>query len=514
MSVSKKKLFQGSASNMAQLLLSMGVSLVVPPFLVHHMLPAEYSAWVLILQLSAYVNYLEFGLQTAIGKFVAEHHAARDREACAKVVVTAFTLLSGAALIGSIAVLVITYQVPALFHQMPHNLVHEVRIGTFAIGLSTALLLPFSVFLSIFIGLQRYIIPGIILSASRVISACALISLLLLHGSLASMAVLLALLNIATAVAQFFCWKRYASRDVPFHFPVFDRRVAMRLAEYCGILAIWTVGALFISGLDTAVVGHYDFAHLGYYAVAASATNFMMLIVGNLLGPLLPAISSIQDKRTPEQMGALLTRTTRYGTLLMCALALPLFIGGYPLLTLWLGHGYASRSLIFLEVLVLANAIRQLGYPYALMVVGMGKQRLATVAPVTEAVVNFAISVWLAHRMGAVGVAIGTLAGSVIGIVAHLGISMYLTRGVIHIQRLRFIQMAFLRPLVCIVPTLALLPFWHRLSLVPMSPLALTLWIVSTLLIAWFYGIDASERVSMRHWLGRLVYSFKLIAPQ
>jgi O-antigen/teichoic acid export membrane protein len=74
----KRKVLQGSASNLVRVLLSMLVSLVLPPFLVHRMAPTEYSAWVLILQLSAYVNLLDFGLQTAIGKFVAEYDASGD----------------------------------------------------------------------------------------------------------------------------------------------------------------------------------------------------------------------------------------------------------------------------------------------------------------------------------------------------------------------------------------------------------------------------------------------------
>ena len=52
---------------MVRVMLSFLVSLVLPPFLVHRMAPTEYSAWVLILQLSAYVYLLDFGLQTAIG---------------------------------------------------------------------------------------------------------------------------------------------------------------------------------------------------------------------------------------------------------------------------------------------------------------------------------------------------------------------------------------------------------------------------------------------------------------
>ena len=75
----------------------MFVSLVLPPFLVHHMTPAEYGAWVLILQLSAYVNLLDFGLQTAIGKYVAEYDASGDREASHHLVSTSFTILAVAA---------------------------------------------------------------------------------------------------------------------------------------------------------------------------------------------------------------------------------------------------------------------------------------------------------------------------------------------------------------------------------------------------------------------------------
>jgi hypothetical protein len=95
----KRKVLQGSASNLVRVLLSMLVSLVLPPFLVHHMTKPEYSAWVLILQLSAYIYLLDFGLQTAIGKYVAEYDASGERDASHHLVSTSFTLLALAAAI-------------------------------------------------------------------------------------------------------------------------------------------------------------------------------------------------------------------------------------------------------------------------------------------------------------------------------------------------------------------------------------------------------------------------------
>ena len=105
----KKKVLQGSASNIVRLLLSTLVALVLPPFLVHRLSAAEYSAWVLILQVSAYVNFLELGLQTAIGKFVAEYDAANDRESNHRLVSTSFTILALAAVMGSVVIGVIAW---------------------------------------------------------------------------------------------------------------------------------------------------------------------------------------------------------------------------------------------------------------------------------------------------------------------------------------------------------------------------------------------------------------------
>jgi O-antigen/teichoic acid export membrane protein len=201
----KRKVLQGSASNLVRVLLSMLVSLVLPPFLVHRMSAAEYSAWVLILQLSAYVALLDFGLQTAIGKFVAEHEAAGDNEANHHLVSTSFTILTAASLIAAIAMIVAARYISALFHQMPAALVPQVRWGVLAVGLSSAFALPFSSFSSIFTGLQRYGFPTVVAIATRVLSAATLIVLLLRHHGLVPMALTVGAFNVETKLTCRFC---------------------------------------------------------------------------------------------------------------------------------------------------------------------------------------------------------------------------------------------------------------------------------------------------------------------
>jgi O-antigen/teichoic acid export membrane protein len=491
---------------MVRVVLSMLVSLVLPPFLVHRMTPAEYSAWVLILQLSAYVNLLDLGLQTAIGKFIAEYDASGDRDASRRLLSTAFTMLAGAAAIGCCVIAAMTWSVPKLFHQMPAALVPEVRIALLTVGLSTALALPFGTFVSTFVGLQRYLLPAIIATGSRVGSAAALIVLLLLHGSLVQLAIVMGAFNLAIAASQYFSWRRFVQDRVGFSFLFFDRRSAAQLAKYGSVLSIWTLAMFLISGLDIVIVGHFDYRNTGFYAVASSVTNFMLLVVGSLFGPILPAVSSIQAGSTPSHIGGLVVRVTRYCTLVLCLLGLPILFGAYPLLSLWVGHQYAIRSALYLEILVIGNVVRQLTYPYVLVVVATGRQHLATLSAIAEATVNIVVSILLVTRIGAAGAAIGTLVGAFVSLGMHVAVSMRLTQPTIQIRRSRFALEGLARPLLCLVPSFLLYPFWRRFDMVPANPVWLTAWAILTLVIALRIVLTAEERHELMSTLSRLLY--------
>jgi O-antigen/teichoic acid export membrane protein len=474
------------------------VALVLPPLLVRRMAPAEYSAWVLILQCSAYVNLLDLGLQTAIGKFVAEYDTANDRTASSRILTNSFVILCVSAFVGAVVIITISWRVPQIFHQVPQALIGHLRQGILVVGLSTVFALPFGAFLATFAGLQRYGFPTILTMTGKLFSSAALAGLLLMHGTLIQMAGLMAACNAATALGQFFGWERYVKNRVGFSFKLIDRETALRLAKYGSVLSVWTIATLLISGLDVVIVGHYDYKNTGYYGIAVGATNLLLVVITSIFSPLLPAVSSMNSGRTRGQIGELVIRVTRYCTLLICLLGLPLVFGAYPLLKLWVGHGYAIRSALFLEVLVLGNAIRMMGYPYALAVVATGTQRLATIAAVAEAIANVTLSIYLVQRVGAVGVAIGTCAGALVSIGVHLTVSMRLTRSTILMLRRRFVLEAVLRPLSCVIPSIVLFPIWRRFAMLPASLPWLVPWAFFTFGTAWFIGLKSAERHGLR----------------
>ncbi len=490
----KRKILQGSASNVVRVVLSMMIALVLPPLLVHRLEPVEYGAWVLILQCSAYINLLDFGMQTAVAKFVAQHDALDERAASSRVLSSAFAILCICALFGALVIVLIAWRVPQLFGQMPLYLVGDVRTGILVLGLSTVVALPFGAFLAVFTGLQRYGFPTVLSTLSKILSSAVLVVLLLMHQKLPQLVWVLAAFNVATALGQFAGWKSYASDRVDFAPHLADRKTAVQLAKYGGILSIWMIAGLLISGLDVLIVGRFDYGSTGYYGLASSATNFMLVIVGGLFAPLMPAISSLQAQQTQGQIGQLTIKSTRYCALFLCLAGLPLAFGSYPLLKLWVGQSYATRSVVFLQVLILGNVIRQLGGPYSLAVVATGKQHLATIAGIAEAVVNVCVSLYLVQRVGAVGVAIGTVVGACVTVGLHLTLSMKYTQSAIFFSRREFIIQGLLRPMLCTIPSLLLIPAWNRFSMLPWSVPLLVFWAASTLLIVWRIGLTQADR--------------------
>lgn len=493
-----RKILQGSASNVLRVIVSMAVALILPPLLVHRLNPAEYGAWVLILQCSGYVGLMDFGLQTAVGKFVAEYDAINDRRSSSRILSSSFVILCISALIGAVALSVIAWRVPQLFHQMPANLVGDVRFGIFVIGLSTAFQLPFGAFLGAFTGLQRYGFPTLLALVSKVLSSAALAALLVMNRNLVELCWVLGAFNLATAAGRFIGWKKYGSDRMNFSWRMADRATSIRLIKYGGVLSVWLIAGLLISGLDIVIVGHYDFGNAGYYGIGASVTNCMLMIIGGIFGPLVPAFSSLQAGENRTRVGELTLQSTRFCALLLSLFGLPLAFGAYPLLKLWVGPSYALRSTTFLQVLILGNAIRQLGFPYSLAVVATGKQHLATLSGVAEALINICASVYLVQRIGALGVAIGTVVGAFVSVGLHLALSMKYTQAAIAMSRRSFLLKGLAQPLLCTIPCLFLIPVWRPFATLPWGGPWLIAVCVTTLLIAWQVGLTPGDRAQLK----------------
>ena len=473
-----------------------GSGVLLPAYLTHHLSSGAYGGWILILQLASYINYLDLGMQTAIAKYIAQYEAAGDAEECnrhasAGAAISCLTGLGGILLSVALAA-----SVSHIFKGIPPAMSRDVSRGVLLVGASTAILLAASPFASYFIGLQRYAIPTFLQIANKLLYALVLIVMVAQHRSLTLMGASVAILNVLTALIQVGCW-RFMLPQIQVRLSLVVYPIVKQMVVYCAVLGIWSSGMLIITGLDTTVVGHFDFTATAFYAIAATPVTFLGMLQHAALNPLMPAVSALSVTRTPDHLGRLLTRTTRYITLILEVSGLPLILFGTLVLTVWVGPTYAKHSLVLMRMLLLASIVRNICAPYATMVVATGRQKAATLSGVCEAVVNLASSLVLGKFYGAIGVAAGTLIGAVVGVLVHFLVSMPRTQDSIEVAPGRLFNIALIPACVAAIPTAILLFFFWRPVLVPYTLAIILVWALATAGLAWRPGLTASEHTQI-----------------
>lgn len=433
------------------------VAILLPPVLVRHMPAASYAVWVLVLQIAAYVGYLDFGLQTAIGRYVAFANEKNDPIGRDGIFSTAFAGLSTAALIGLALISLLSIASDRIFPSVPPALAPSMRSAILIVGVSVAIGLPASAWNGVFVGLQRFEIPALTTSAGKVLSAVGLVVAAICGASLVVMAVIVAASNMLSYCLQYVMLRRIAP-EIVFRKELISRSLIREVSGYSFSLTVWSFAMLLITGFDLLLVGRFQFNAVTPYSVSAALIMILVGIQNAIFGVIMPHAAQLQARQNSEALGKLLVKTTRFGVLLLLLTGLPLIVFAKGIIRLWIGTQYAREGGIILVVLVVANMVRLTCTPLASILIGTGQQRIVIVSPLIEGITNLAFSILLGMMYGAIGVAWGTLIGAAMGVMANLGYNLPRVQCSIQCSPTRYFFEALAEPALCSIPILLALP--------------------------------------------------------
>jgi Membrane protein involved in the export of O-antigen and teichoic acid len=410
-----------------------------------------YSAWVLALQSAAYLGYLDFGLQTAIGRYVAYANQKNDTDGRDAIYSTAFIGLTIAGLVGLIVLTVIAVTAKQIFPALPPELLLPLRTIMLVVGGAQALALPASAWSGVFIGLQKYEIPALTVGTGKLLAAVALIWAAMTGKSLIFMSFAFAIANVAS-YACLYIMKRRSAPEIRLRLELIRRPVIKELWGYCLSLSIWSFSMLLVNGFDLILVGRFEFGAVTPFSVSSTLITFLAGVQTAVFGVIMPHAAELHAQEFPEQLGRLLIKATRLGVLLLLDTGLPLVVFAAPIINLWIGPQFAQTGGSIMTILVIANMIRLIGTPYASILIGTGQQRLVIMGPLMEGVTNLIFSIGLGLKFGAIGVALGTLVGSVVGMLANIFYNLPRTRECIRVREREYFGRGILLPSVASLP--------------------------------------------------------------
>ncbi len=383
------------------------ITLVMTPVLITGLGTEAFGIWIVVGSLALYREILQFGFSTATPKYVAEYAALDDQERLRSSIATAFWML---AIPGAVA-LVLGLGLAAVFPQLFHvssGLQGQTQVLVLIIAIDFALAIPTDAFGGVLVGLQRYDLLNTTLITVNVAQAIAWAVVIVAGGGLVPLGASTVAISLLGQLWRY----RVARRLVP-GLSISPRSVDRKLVRPFTGLSVWyavqNVATLVLNRIDTIVVGIVlGVAAAGVYAVGQKFT----LAIGQLLTPVSTVFFPHSSELSAQRDTAGLRRSLLTGTRILLAVAAPfaltLAILAGPLIQAWVGSGFdgAVPVVIFLAGAVSIWAVSETGL---VMLEGDGRIRVPALIRASEAVLNFGLSLTLAHLIGLKGVALGTL---------------------------------------------------------------------------------------------------------
>jgi O-antigen/teichoic acid export membrane protein len=462
------------------------VALTLPHFLTRALDHDRFAAWALMLQIAAYVGYLDFGIQTVVARYLAQLMERGNYDQRDRLVSTAFAMLSAAGIAALVLSSLMVWQFPRVVHGISPVLLAELRLGVLVLALSAALMLPLSVFAGVLVGLHRNEFTALTIGGSRILGAAAVLVAVHYTHSLFWLAVCLGFFNLLGGTLQCVIALRMLPQ-MRLRIRYVNKQMAQELLQSCLELTVYSFSMLLVSGLDVLIVGYSAYDAVGYYAISATLVTFVAGLSNSVFAAMLAPVAVLQERGELRRICDLVIRTTRLGSYLSLVITLPVFVYGFVALKLWVGPTYAGQALPILEVLMVAQAIRLIGNSYCTMLIATGQQKYGMAVALIEASSNLVFSIVGMLWFGPIGVAWGTLIGALIAIVCLFPFSMRKAKKV-PIPEWLFFHEGILRPILVAMPVLLYLVFTHSQSPSTKSLKSLVLVVGMSLALALIFG--------------------------
>jgi O-antigen/teichoic acid export membrane protein len=397
---------------------SIAISFVQAPFLIHHLGDERYGVWTLIGLVTGYYGLLDFGTRGAIGFFVARARAREATLEVAELTASAFWFLATA---GAVVLLVgsgILFLFPDMFRVAPAVRTESMIALAIALVL-TVLTLPLDVFAAIVNGCRRGEIITITETFVRVIIFI-LIFVLFQRGARLDVLAGIQVVGKLIVWVVAFAAARRLEPNWRLGFRFYRRSRLREIMRYGFQTSILNVAGIVVERLDAIVIAVVMGARMvTVYVIGQSLVMYLRQGVSAITLALTPFFADLHAKDDAERTRWLFFAGTRAASLATGVIAGGLVAFGTAFLTRWVGPRYVQgvwydRSDTVLLVLIAAMIPKLLLSTAHQYLFGSNKQAYLSRVFVIEGIFNLVLSLALVRPLGLAGVAIGTALPSIV----------------------------------------------------------------------------------------------------
>jgi O-antigen/teichoic acid export membrane protein len=449
---------RGVAWNWVALAFGFAITFFLSPFVIHHLGPVAYGAWVLVASITAYMQLLDVGLRGAVIRFVSRDHASGNHLGVRRTVSAALWLRQWIGLIVIALSLLLSLCINRIF-PVPAEMRLAAKWAVFLCGSSLAVSLVFGIFSGVLAALHRFdLLSGVSIGQTTLRAAGVIYLLRSGRGILAMAAWELVVVIFSSLILTALCFRVY--RELRLSLRVPEIQILRDFLGYSSYLFLLHIFGLIIFYTDNVVVGRFvSVSAVTFYAIGGSISEYLRQIIAALTSTFLPLASRFEASGENDKLQRLLIQGTRVALFIAMPIELALFFLGQTFVELWVGSQYAAVSGRVLQILLLGQIFGIANSTSINIVLGLGKHRRCALWIGGEAIANLVLSILLVRRYGLYGVAVGTLIPDLI--VQMILWPRYVCE-VVQSSLRHYLWQSWIRPAVAAVPFGVACYFVHR----------------------------------------------------
>lgn len=398
------------------------VSLIIFPFIVNHVGKVIYGVYLMVMTVTGYFGLLDFGVMSALTKYVSEYSGRQDNRGIDRVINASFSFY---VLIGTIIALLLF--VCALyfttFFKIDMSLVKVVRQLFIVAAFSSLLVWPLATFRGTIQGLNLWNIDATVNLLTQIINAFATFIILSSHQGIVQLFIAGQTLTILSSIVLYFIAKKRIGFKISF--PYLEINTFKFIFKFSVFMFLTSLVSVFLFQIHNILIGYFiSMSAVAVYAVAFNIQNYFRLINGTLgVSPWITA-SQMQGEGDSEGQKKLLFKGTKYMSAVFLPMVLIMFFFAEPFITYWMGAGF-KESIIPARIIILFwlfNGTLELA---GTMVVAKAMVKQLFFINLAIAVVNILIGISLIKILGITALALGlTLSMILVGFPLILRLSL------------------------------------------------------------------------------------------
>lgn len=373
----------------------------------------EFGFWSLLWSIFGYSLMLDFGFGITAQKYTAAARVTKDWEKFSRLISTIFFSYCIVGVVLFILVFLASPFVPKMFefskgYTAKYNLVFVI------FGIGTAIAFPFGFFSEMIRGLEKIAFRNFVQVVSQILSFLFILFALKLGYGLPGLAVVSVLMNIASNLFMgLLCFRMIP--ELRIKLSLFSWSHIREVTSFSVFAYIIMFTNLIIFKTDQIVIGAViSVAAIAIYQVAAKLNDLFKMFTSQLQDTISPVAARLFASREEAKLRKIMLESNRIVTALATSIIICLALFIKPILQIWLDLNDAetiSVAMILLLSQYWTVIIKSSSVKILLM---SEKQRYLTILAVCECVLNLALSLILAKKLGVIGVALGTIIPNII----------------------------------------------------------------------------------------------------